>query len=238
MAQPNPIAMFNYGLNLVRGVEPGKPWSLTKTLPIDVSVANAALQSGMVAYMDSANKAWKLGVLQPTLTTGSVATGALPFFLFQNGTDYDVTGTKGNIVGLVDGYNTTAGSGIEGQVDPDASALISGSQVTGFAANCAAEMETVSFDLTQAASAFAPGVFLSSATAGATAGQLAPLVMPAAGTGWAACGIVSDGVKATDMTQANNAAGPVPTGASVLTSAIARSNPLALRFHSIFQIGR
>ena len=237
MAQPSPIAMFNYGLNPVRGFTPASPWALSKTLAANAS-APVALQSGMVAYQEAATKTWMPGVLTPTLTAGAVGVAAIPFFLFQNGNDYDVVGTQGNIVGLGDSF------GADGQVDPDiqAAGIVAGTigvgQITGFAANLAAELETVQFDTTSSASAYAPNTLLTSATTGAKAGQLAPWTVPAIAAPWAVCGVVSDGVKATDMTQSNNSAGPVPVAPAALNTAVSRSNPLVLRFHSIFNFGR
>lgn len=87
-----PAQMYDHELNPVKGW-PGE-WAVDKNVDFDPSVEDEKIKAGRVAHIDPVTRKFKMGLGTYTGTNCPV-----PFFLFQNGRDFDVVGDHGNLIG-------------------------------------------------------------------------------------------------------------------------------------------
>jgi len=113
--------MFDHELNGVKGFQPAMPWIVDKAVDLDSAVTPGSVKAGMVMHQDPTSKKFKLGAGVISATVAQMT-----YFVFQNGTDFDVIGDDFNLVGASSG----------GQVG----------RVMGVASNQAAELETTEFE--------------------------------------------------------------------------------------------
>jgi len=94
-----PAQMFDSELNGTKGLYPAMPWVVDKAVDLDSTIMDsptnlAKVKAGRVVTIDPTSKRFILGL--GTITTTK---HPMPFVLFQNGSDFDVVGDDGNMVG-------------------------------------------------------------------------------------------------------------------------------------------
>lgn len=163
-----PAQMFDHCLNPVKGFQPAMPWVVDKAVTLKTGITASTAKAGRVVSIDTASgsdgnpesRRWILGTGSTTATSAP-----LPFLLFQTGTDFDVLGDDGNIVGATSGGTML-------------------SRMMGLACTTAAEVETTEYDSNDT---FTPGKLLVADSDG--------IVNVIAGSGAATVlGVVSDGL--------------------------------------------
>lgn len=132
-----PAQMFDHELNGVKGFYPGMPWVVDKAIDLDGTVDETTVKAGMVAHQDPTSKKFKLGI-----GTVSTTSHPIPVILFQNGTDFDVVGDDGNIIGAAEGGQSP--------------------RLSGLVVNQGAEVESTEYD----SAVYAPGDLLTAGSDG------------------------------------------------------------------------
>lgn len=181
MSRPN--QMFTYELNPLKGWP--SPFALDKVANLSASETDPTLvKAGMVVSLDS-NKTFVRGLGVPTRLKA-----AMPVYLLNSATDYDVVGDDGNIVGAIP-WSSNNYTVVQGVVTANTYVR---ARMSGLVATGGYELETTAYVTT---TNFATGDLLSDdATNPGLLNNVAALSEYNGKAGTTICGVVSDGVAA------------------------------------------